>query len=101
MHYIRTLPFAKRLHYAKTIQNLGNHVALVVSCSRWFMTEYRCCIVHQDQTLRELLSHLHDIPSNNTCAFDGVSKKDYALDYIMKDLDKKDDQTRYVHFVVV
>jgi len=101
MHYIRTLPFAKRQGYAKTIRELGNRMALVVSCSRWFLTDYKCLIVHKDQSLRELLHYLQDIPLYNTCAFDAISKEDYALDTKMADLDEKVDMTRYVHFVVV
>ncbi len=101
MHYIRTLPFAKRQGYAKTIHELGSRVPLVVSCSRWFVTDYKCLIVHENQTLRELLTYLQDVPLHNTCAFDAISKKDYALDTKMKELDQKDDMTRYVHFVVV
>jgi hypothetical protein len=57
--------------------------------------------VHKDQSLRELLHHLQDIPLYNTCAFDAISKEDYALDTKMADLDEKVDMTRYVHFVVV
>jgi hypothetical protein len=101
MHYIRTIPFAKRKAYAQTIGELGSHVAVVVSCSAWFMTDYKCLIVHKDQTLRSLLAYLKEIPGHNTCAFDGVTKRDYSLDLGMLRLDEKDDQTRYVHFVVV
>ena len=105
MHYIRTLPFTRRQVYAQTVRNMGPcMVPLVISCSKWFVTDFMCLIVHREQTLRQLLVYLESvasIPSNNTCTFDAVSKRDYSLDTKVQDLEEKEDLTRYVHFIVV
>jgi len=101
MHYIRTLPFQHRIDYATQIKSLGEHLALVISCSIWYPTEYKCLIVNKNQTLIDMVQHIKDIPNTNLSAFDGVNKDNYALDSKIKNIHEKNDGTRYVHFVVI
>lgn len=101
MHYIRTLPFEKRKQYASQIKSLGSHLALVISCSMWYPTEYQCLIVHKDQPLSEMIKHVKNIPNANICAFDSVNKINYSLDMLIKNIHEKNDGTRYVHFVII
>lgn len=99
VHYIRTLPFAKRLAYAQTIRTLDPYVPLVLTASIWFDNEYTCLIVHRHQPLRQLLATL-DLPSQGICAVDAISRKNLNLDIRVQDLCERDDLTRYVHVIL-
>ena len=73
VHYIRTLPFAKRKSYGESIQAI-HRLALVISTNAWYDTEFRCYIVHKDQTLRAFL-HKIGFPTRNIAAFDAINKQ--------------------------
>lgn len=103
MHYIRTMSFPKRKAYADQVSSIGRR-AVVVSSSVWFVTEYKCLMVHPVQTIRELLQHLHnlfDLPSSNVCVFDGVTKNNISHDLKIENLQPQNDETRYLHFVIL
>lgn len=101
VHYVRVVPFAQRRMYAATIKTMGSYCAVVVTCSAWFETDYRCCIVHSNQSLTDMLKHLNDIPYKNISVFDAISKDNLSLDTKIKALLPKQDMTRYIHVVVV
>ena len=101
VHYVRVVPFRQRRCYAETIQTMGSYCAVVVTCSAWFDTEYRCCIVHKEQPLHEMLQQLNDIPCKKIGVFDAISKENIALNTLTKNILPKQDLTRYVHVVVI
>lgn len=101
VHYIRVVPFEQRRMYAATINTMGSYRAVVVTCSAWFDTDYRCCIVHKNQPLKDMLQHMNDIPCKNIVVFDAVTKENMSLDTVIGGILPKHDLTRYVHVVVI
>lgn len=101
VHYVRVVPFVQRRMYAETIQTMGPYCAVVVTCSAWFDTEYRCCIVHKNQPIKDMLHNLKDIPCKNIVAFDAITKENISLNTTIQDVPPKHDLTRYIHVVVV
>ena len=101
VHYVRVVPFAQRRMYAETIKTMGPYCAVVVTCSAWFDTEYRCCIVHKNQPIKDMLHNLKDIPCKNIVVFDAITKENISLNTTTKDVPPKHDLTRYIHVVVI
>ena len=101
VHYIRVVPFVQRRMYAATIETMGLYRAVVVTCSAWFDTDYRCCIVHKNQPIKDMLLHLKDIPCKNIVVFDAITKENMSLDTVIMNILPKHDLTRYIHVVVI
>lgn len=101
VHYVRVVPFVQRRQYAQTIRSMGLYRAVVITSSAWFDVEYICCIVHQEQTIYDMLQHVKNIPNKLIAAFDAITKQNIGLDTQIKDVPEKQDATRYIHVVIV
>lgn len=101
VHYIRTVPFTQRKHHAETIETMQSYCAVVLTCSVWYNTEYKCCIVHKDQPIYDMLNNISDVPNTNIAVFDSITKKNVSLDLTVKQIEKKNDLTRYIHVVII
>ena len=101
VHYIRTIPFTQRKQSAETIESMQCYCAVVLTCSAWYDTEYKCCIVHKNQTIQDMLVNISDFPHKNVAVFDSINKQNLSLDLTLKQIEKKNDLTRYIHVVIV
>lgn len=93
--YIQLYPLQSRQQYARSILSLQNKIPVVVTCSVWYASDYRCLIMDQRHTVQDLLHEFGFL--DKFCGLNYITQEVLSQSTTLGEIQLSQDQHLYIH----